>query len=158
MTRRALAAALTAAVVLAGCGDGTTDQEQARQEAGIHQVAQELVTRPGVTCAEGVLSTQGLPSAPRGALRLTLTTEGLPAADQEQLVLDAARQVWESDLAVTALYLELSNDRAIPLRIGGVLGNDEAFAGSEDLETEFGSRPTPPSPLLELDDPGNPDC
>lgn len=156
MKRSALIVVL--AVVLAGCGDGTTDEEQARQEAGIHQLAQELVTRPGVTCAEGVLSTQGLPSAPRGSLRLTLTTEGLPTPDQEQLVRDAARAVWESDLAVTALYLELSNDRAIPVRIGGVLGKDEAFASSRDLEAEFGPRPPRPSPLPARDDPGNPEC
>lgn len=151
-------AALAASVLLAGCGDGTTAQEQARQEAGIHQLAQELVTRPGVTCAEGAPSTQGLPSAPRGALRLTLTTEGLAAPDQEQLVRDAAREVWESDLSVSSLYLELSNDRAIPVRIGEVLGKDTAFASSEDLEAQFGPRPARPSPLPELDDPGNPGC
>jgi hypothetical protein len=145
-------------LLLAGCGDGTTDDEQARQAAGIHQVAQELVERPGVLCARGDVDTQGLPQAPRGSLLLNLTTTGLDRPDQEQLLRDAAERVWRSDLAVSLLNLDLRNDDGLAVRLADVLETETTSVRAADLEREFGEQPAGDLPLPELDDPGNPDC
>ncbi len=153
---RVLAVGLLA--LLPACGDGTTDDEQARQEAGIHTVARELVERPGVVCAQGGLSTQGLPQAPRGSLFLTLTTTGLAEQEQEQLLLEVAEQLWRSDLSVTELALDLRNDGGTALRLADVLEPAPSTVRSEDLRRAFGERPPVDQPLPPIDDPGNPDC
>lgn len=158
MNRGGLAALLVAVISLVGCTDGTADDEQARQQAGIHRLAQELVDRTGVVCAEGGLDTQGLPTAPSGSLYLTVTADQMPAPDQEQLLRDTAQELWESDLSVSSLSLDVRNGTELPVTIGQVLGSDVSFVRADDLERAFGARPPVPTPLPALDDPGNPAC
>lgn len=142
-------------LLLTSCSDGTTDQEQDRQEAGIHQIARQAVELPGIACAQGVVSTQGLPSAPRGSLSMILRTETTDDAQRAELLTQIARMIWMSDLSVTSLQI---TDTASTINLGEVLDTAGAPVRRDDLETAFGPRPPVDLPLPELDDPGNPDC
>jgi len=154
--RRTRVALLSLLVLVAGCNDGTSPQVQDRQEARIHQIARAAAELPGVACALGVLATGGLPSAPLGALAVSIRTEGLSEEQERELVREVARRVWQSDLILTQLTVSTR---------GGTLGIDDAFPGpsGEDelaaLAAAFGPRPPLPSPPLPpVEDPGNPPC
>lgn len=147
---------LLGGLLVAGCNDGTPPNVQARQEALVHKIAQAAAELPGVTCAIGVLDTGGLPSAPLGALAVSMRAEGLTEEQERGLVREVARHVWESELILTQLTVSTR---------GGTLGIDDAFPGpsGEDelaaLAAAFGPRPPLPSPPLPpVEDPGNPQC
>lgn len=143
-------------LLVAGCGDGESPESEDRQRAGIHKVARAVVELPGVTCAEGVLDTQGLPSAPLGSLALLVTTNDLDTEAQLDVYKEAARLVWASDLAVTSLAV--SGPAGVP-GVGDAIGASGTNARPEDLEAAFGPRPPLPSPPLpSVEDPGNPPC
>jgi hypothetical protein len=148
------ALSLTAVLLLAGCGSGGGEDVEARQLAGIRQIAQEVSRQPGVTCARGLLETQGLPDAPLGSLGILVEGETLTRSQQLDVLRQAARDVWTSDLAVGALSASFPGGPFV----GEALGVPGSSVDRDTLETAFGPRPVLPDPLPELDDPGNPDC
>lgn len=142
-------------LVLLGCSEPATDELQARQEGGIHQVAQQAAELPGVVCARGALNTEGLPSAPLGSLAVYLTPDpALDRAGRLALFEQVGRVVWESDLVVSRLVVAEPSG----LELGESIGSDAGTPTADELERAFGPRPPAPSPLPPLDDPGNPTC
>ncbi len=151
---------LPAVTVLAGTACGPLPQDgpdlTARQLFGIHRVAQDAATRPGVACALGGLRTGGLPTAPLGALFLQLEgNDEITREQPEALLIEIARGLWDSDLAVTSVSVSFVNGATT---LGGALGTPDSFVSSTELEAEFGPEPPVSTPRPAFTDPGNPDC
>lgn len=156
MSRRLLLPVLLLSSALVGCGDGTTEESRARQEALLHTIAQEVAELPGVVCVQASLDSQGLPTPPRGALFVRLTTDPeLPDAQQRELTRETARRVWLSPLVVRSLDL---NTNGTIITLAKVLNEDDTLVDAEDLEAAFGPQPPVPTPRPEIEDPGNPSC
>lgn len=143
------------ALALTGCNDGTPESVQLRQQARIHQIAQQVVELPGVVCAQGQLDSDGLPSARLGSLRVRVTFDASLDRPARLAVFEQIGQtVWESDLIVTSLVVGDGSGLGLEDSIGADVGSPAAA----DLERAFGPKPPRPSPLPELADPGNPPC
>lgn len=158
--RAGAVAATVGALLAAGCTSQERKDIEAFQQAGVNRIAQEIVIRPGIECAFGILdSIIGTPPQD-GALVFNLTGDGtLSDEESERLVIDVARDVWRSDLGVSRLSIDLdATTDGVSLQDALDVDGVGGAVGFLDLEAEFGPKQPRPSPLPEYTDPGNPEC
>lgn len=137
-----------------------TDLVAQASRAVVHQLARELVERPGVVCADARTSSDGVPGQPATEQSVTLRTTGLTPAQRTALVLEVGRRIWTSsapDVAGAAV-LVLDEGGAGESELGRLLGQRRGVVRAVALSERFGPRPTPPPLTAPLPDPGNPGC
>lgn len=145
-------------VLVAGCGDDedASQRPEDRQAAYVHTIVRSVAELPGVACAQGGLDTQGLSTAPVGAIYVRITPEpGVTDAQQREMTREAGKRVWLSPLAVSTLTV---NTGSTSVTLGDVLGAKNTFVERAELEAAYGPQPPVATPLPTVPDPGSPAC